>query len=376
MDIEPTRFPRRVLLAVVGLTPQVVTETLFGLVRRRPRFDPTELRLITTGEGAARIRCQLLATPGGAFAEFARDHAPALGPVLDATRIDVLDDAAGAPLRDIASAAEAARAADRIVDIVRDATAIADAAIWASIAGGRKTMGFLLGHAMSLFGRPQDRLSHVLVNPPFQDHPDFFFPPRRPRRIASLRDGERLDTRAARIVLAELPLLRLRDGLPNGLLSGRAGYAETIAQAQQAMTAARLDLHPTLMRVRLGDVTRTLPPVDFAFLLWMARRRLDGLPAVSWRDAQIGEFLAAHARVARSDGARDRVARTLREGMPRDWFEQRVSRVNKLVDDALGPVSAAYRITKSGHRPISRYGLPHRLEIRIADAVDGDADHG
>jgi CRISPR-associated protein (TIGR02584 family) len=32
-----------------------------------------------------------------------------------------------------------------------------------SIAGGRKTMGFYAGYALSLYGRAQDRMSHVLV---------------------------------------------------------------------------------------------------------------------------------------------------------------------------------------------------------------------
>ncbi|MBP6582128.1 MAG: hypothetical protein KA204_01445, partial [Chromatiaceae bacterium] len=46
-------FPRRILLAVTGLTPQVVTETLYALaMERQPPFIPTEIHLLTTAEGA------------------------------------------------------------------------------------------------------------------------------------------------------------------------------------------------------------------------------------------------------------------------------------------------------------------------------------
>jgi CRISPR-associated protein (TIGR02584 family) len=41
-------------------------------------------------------------------------------------------------------------------------TADPQASLHVSIAGERKTMGFYVGYALSLFGRTQGRLSHVL----------------------------------------------------------------------------------------------------------------------------------------------------------------------------------------------------------------------
>lgn len=37
-------------------------------------------------------------------------------------------------------------------------------------------MGFFVGYALSLFGRAQDRLSHVLVSDPFESLTDFYYP--------------------------------------------------------------------------------------------------------------------------------------------------------------------------------------------------------
>ncbi len=52
---DPASFPRRILLAVSGLSPQIVTETIYALAAKPERnFVPTEVHLITTREGAQR----------------------------------------------------------------------------------------------------------------------------------------------------------------------------------------------------------------------------------------------------------------------------------------------------------------------------------
>jgi len=80
-------------------------------------------------------------------------------------------------------------------------------------------MGFLLGYALSLFGRPQDRLSHVLVDPPFAAHPEFWCLPCPPRVL--LDRGQRpIRTDEAHIRLALIPFVRLRQGLPEAMLDG------------------------------------------------------------------------------------------------------------------------------------------------------------
>src|SRR5947209_15251583 len=64
---RPDSFPRRILLAVTGLSPQVVTETVYALTRIEPAFVPTEVHLLTTGEGAERAKLTLLSEKPGWF---------------------------------------------------------------------------------------------------------------------------------------------------------------------------------------------------------------------------------------------------------------------------------------------------------------------
>jgi CRISPR-associated protein (TIGR02584 family) len=59
---------------VTGLTPQVVTETLYALaVQRQPPFIPTEIHLLTTAEGAEEARLGLLSADPGWFHRLCRD---------------------------------------------------------------------------------------------------------------------------------------------------------------------------------------------------------------------------------------------------------------------------------------------------------------
>ncbi|MCX8017981.1 MAG: hypothetical protein N2690_08815 [Rhodocyclaceae bacterium] len=63
----PAEYPRRILLCVTGLSPQIVTETLYALAHAKAPFIPTEVHLVTTFEGArlAKAAPYLLARQGG-----------------------------------------------------------------------------------------------------------------------------------------------------------------------------------------------------------------------------------------------------------------------------------------------------------------------
>jgi CRISPR-associated protein (TIGR02584 family) len=223
-------FPRRVLAIAVGMTPQVVTETLYALaVQAEEKFVPTEICIITTAEGAARIHADLLDPQHGQFHALCREYGLEGRIQFDADSIEVLAGPDG-PLQDIRTPAENVLAADAITAFVRRLCADPQAAVQVSIAGGRKSMGYYLGYALSLFGRTQDGLSHVLVNAPFETNRAFFFPPIEPR-LLTLADGRQVSTAEARVEWAEIPFVRLREGLPAALLAGEGSFSATVAAA-------------------------------------------------------------------------------------------------------------------------------------------------
>ena len=103
---------------------------------------------------AHRAELSLLSDDLGWFHRLCADyHLP--GVRFDRSHIHVMRDAHGLPMNDIRTPADNRAAADFITAQVRAITADPACALHASIAGGRKTMGFYLGYALSLFGRAQ-----------------------------------------------------------------------------------------------------------------------------------------------------------------------------------------------------------------------------
>jgi CRISPR-associated protein (TIGR02584 family) len=353
----PDCFPRRILLALTGLSPQVVTETVYALaIAREPPFIPTEVHLITTAEGAERARLALLDADDGRFLAMQRDY-----PVLARTHvaaIHVVHSAGGAALDDIRTHEDNRGCADSITDLVRTMTADSRAALHVSIAGGRKTMGFYLGYALSLYGRPQDRLSHVLVSEPFEADHQFYYPPPKPR-VLIIRDRP-VSTANARLELAEIPFVRLRDGLPSQLLAGRSSFTETVSTAQRALAPAHVFIDTKARLLLAGDVPVRLRPAELAFYTLLARRRKSGLPGLRWSDPEVAAaYLAEYQLLSEPmSGSLERATEALADGMTEEYFEQRKAKVNRMLQDAMGDLTArSYVIVREGRRPLSRYAL-------------------
>ena len=364
-----TLSPRRIFLSAVGLTPQVVTESLYVLANARPSFVPDEIHLLTTEEGRRRI--DLMLKQG--LADLASDlDCPVLAEALSPSSIHVIHGADGNPLTDINRDVDNEAAANTICSLVRSLTADPATQLHVSIAGGRKTMSFLVGYALSLYGRPQDTLSHVLVNDPFQTQPDFFFPPRTPRVL--LAHGARpVSTDEALITLAEIPFVRLRHGIPADLLAGTTTYGETVARVQRAFAAPHLHLDIQRRKLVCQDVVVSLPPLLLAFYACFIFRRVRGTP-VSWRDLSPREIESSYQRIHGDDnGYWERV----RQGLPtrpddmRAYFEQKKAALHKALRMDLGNASAPYMLEPVGKRPLTRFQLsldPSAIKITGEDA--------
>jgi CRISPR-associated protein (TIGR02584 family) len=262
---SPANYPRRVLLAVTGLSPQIVTETVYALAVKRG-WVPTEIRIVTTRRGADNARLMLLSEDPGWFRQLRKDYRlPEMA--FGAQDIHVIKGPDGKPLEDILADADNVAVADFITEQVRAITADSKASLHVSIAGGRKTMGFYVGYALSLFGRAQDRLSHVLVSSPFESLPEFFYPAPRTRVIHD-RSNHALDANDACVHLGEIPFVRLRDGLPRSLLEGHTTFSAVIAEAQKALPPVELRLDTATLTVTAAGKVFALEPIQFA-LYWM-----------------------------------------------------------------------------------------------------------
>jgi len=202
---------RQVLLVVTGLTPQVVTETIYALWKTSPELVPAEVHLITTVQGADHARLNLLSPRIGWMERLRGEYQ--LPPIaFPPENIHVIPGTDGTVLDDIRSPQDNLCAADFITELVRRLTEDPESALHVSMAGGRKTMGYFVGYALSLFGRSQDRLSHVLVSQPFESQREFYYPSRDECPIHVQQNGKEVayDCRTAQVDLAWIPFVRLR----------------------------------------------------------------------------------------------------------------------------------------------------------------------
>lgn len=352
---------RRILLAVTGLSPQVVTETVHALaVNRDPPWIPDEVHVVTTTDGAERVRLALLSDDPAWFRRLREDFD--LPPIrFDADCLHVVPGADGQPLPDIRTPEDNAAAADFICEQVRRFTGDPRTELHVSIAGGRKTMGYYLGYALSLFGRTQDRLSHVLVSEPFESSWDFFYPTPY-SRVIETRDRSLADTRDAKVTLAEIPFVSLRHGLDERLLQGKSRFSEVVAAARQAVTPPTLCIDPGRREVIAGGQRIDLPPTQLALLLLFARQASRGgsplaAPAKDVADREWSErFLMEYDALGNAMDDRDRTHRALRHGMDGDYFSALKSSLHRNLRRQLGPAARAYLIDDGGTRP-RRYRL-------------------
>lgn len=356
--MSPSEFSRRILLSVTGMSPQVVTETLYSLVTAQ-NFIPTEIRIITTKNGRNRAVRDLLDPTSGKFHAFCRDHKLEGKIKFDESCIRVIHDNQGNPLPDIRTPQENSWAADEIANLVQELCSDEAAALHVSIAGGRKTMGFFLGYALSLFARQQDQLSHVLVSEPFENNPDFFYPSQKPKKIITSQ-GIELNASDAQVMLANIPLVRLRAGLPQDLLKGYGSYSTTVAAAQAGIDPViELAFDLPNNTVVCSGLKIKMQPVHIAIILWFARLRIAGKKATLKDMLEVREFLEVYREIVSDwSGHFSNVEVKLKTpGNFKQFSQEKIAQIKNKLRNDLGPLASHYLIKSEGGRGNLTYML-------------------
>ncbi len=130
---------KNILLAVTGLSPQVITETLYALHQNNRKVD--SVHVITTRDGKDKIYAELIDRGKGYFYRYLSEYD------IDPATIDfsyknihVITDAHGNEIPDIISEADNEKLLKKCLDLTFHFTNRPDTAVFFSIAGGRKTM--------------------------------------------------------------------------------------------------------------------------------------------------------------------------------------------------------------------------------------------
>jgi len=345
---------KKILLCITGLSPQIVTETLYALCVDQKSSDlwkPDEVHVITTSEGAERIRLTLLHSKTGRFHHFVNEY-ELTGIQFNEDHIHIIKDKNNNPMNDIRTVSDNEAAADYMTEKMRLYTQDAESELHVSMAGGRKTMGFYAGYGLSIYGRKQDRLSHVLVSYPFEGHTEFYYPTRESYVIYQRNDKDKpLDTKNAEVTLADIPFVRLSEGKNVQLQQGRVSYLEAVRQAQEDISALELFVETTAETLHLNGVSIKLAPSLFAFYWLFAERQKVADKGLHWSDDIFASgYLHYYGKLVNPNSApyeKAELELNSTKETNQKFFETKKSKIKKEIIAQLGErISQPYLITK------------------------------
>lgn len=285
--IYPESFTKRILILSVGTSPQIVTEVIYALTVQRqqqgkPQFLPTQIVIVSTETGVQKAK-EMLEGENGYYPQLLKDYA--LKNMPNQLEYSLITDEQGQALDDIRNSQDNGHAANSIANTIRKFASDKQSALHISLAGGRKTQGYYTGFALSLFGRQQDRMSHILVSDGYEGNPKFFYPTPYSQIVKGRKDNKEidLDTSLGKVELADIPFVMLHDMVPQKYHTAQTlDISALVNQVRnQQIAAVNNDylLHIDLPNKRVGVLDSYVDfsdqPLELTYLLMMALAKID-----------------------------------------------------------------------------------------------------
>ena len=198
-----------------------------------------------------------------------------------------------------------------------------------SLAGGRKSMSALLHVCFCLCGSPRDRLTHVLVNHPFDKYtsPLFHFPTHPPQHHHHL-DREtgtelKISSTEAKLELATIPFFPLRGLDSKDIARGDSDFMDLVYSLRGAILKDKvtetpqvyLEMGENRLALHCDNIRISLSPQQFIIYLVLAQYASAGQKFNDQRDC-----LQAYSVLVQEIPNNDKYPATLR-GKARSWQE-------------------------------------------------------
>lgn len=274
--------PRRtILVAGMGTSPAVLTETVWALCHRKEPVVPDEIVVLITKSGWERLCSELLSGEKSVWQQMLSalrsEKINIEGKLIfGETSIRVIPDAQGNGAWDLRSGDDNLRAADFMLRELRQYTESSDTIVLASIAGGRKTMSALLFSCMSLLGREDDKVFHVLLPPEFEGgvEPPMYYPVKGVT-YTSLRTGKKYKSEKCQSELFEVPFVRMRGWYQEKFKTIPPSYRTLVEKVQstapKAVVYPQIEIDAGLGTVKLDGRLVALSKTNFAALYLIAK---------------------------------------------------------------------------------------------------------
>lgn len=386
---------RHDVIAVLGKTPQVLTETLYALCVLR-KTPVSEVNIITTADGAEAVHSCLLQKPNGKLHQLISDYPADCGQIQCAPQNIFVAEDDLMPVADIRNRIQSDMFFETILEVLWQKTEQKNVALHCSIAGGRKTMSTYLALALQLLGRQQDALYHVLVDPlELESHSEFYYPPPK-KKMLELQNGRSINASTAKIDLVDVPFIRLRERMQIDRYKSKAGYRQLVEWVQrdidQALILPDLIVEQSSKALVIGNDRIRLQPQRFC-LYWyfadLSKNRPDNVPATEYASyfepssspyfskRMLDGLLARFDLLDASGNMSETFCQRILEGgeLPTTWVASAISRINAQLRMQLSQAHLLpfYLISAEGKRGNKYYGIKldrHKIttpEVKIKD---------
>jgi len=268
---------KNILICVSGLTPQIVTETFYCLaVQKKIKVD--ELYVITTKRGREVIlgKDKSVHTPKTLLKDELKNLCSRYKikmPVFENDEKHIITAKEETlELSDIRTDKHNVLFPNKVCEFISKLSSDTDSNLFCSISGGRKTMGVHLAFALSLFGRENDKLLHVLTS----EENEFkgFYP-------VNKKEDKALE-------LSEIPYVRLRSVTlfkGDSKLKSKLKYADIVKLTQDQLhrisDKRKLVLKVNQKEISYGEDTVKFEPLEFAIYYKFAEQKLEGNNKIS-----------------------------------------------------------------------------------------------
>lgn len=273
-----SQHKRIILVSAMGTSPAVLTNMVWGLAHQKHSIVPDEIVVFITKSGKDLLIQRLF--DDGVWNEMRsnlkREKIEIDGKlVFGATSIRVIPDAEGNEIEDLRTGDDNFRAADFMLSQLRQYTEDSETELHVSIAGGRKTISALLFSCMTLLGREQDKVYHVLLPPVFEQgvEPPFFFPEPGVTYTAKAT-GKKYKANKVQSELFEVPFVRMRGWYQDKFKDIPPSYRTLISKVQTiappAVTYPEIEIDAWNGWVTLNGRQVAMSRPCFAMLLLLA----------------------------------------------------------------------------------------------------------
>jgi len=262
---------KHALIASLGGAPQIITEALWAMMHPERLIDPAHRQRLPIAPDSVHILATSLAWPFRTVTErdlTLRAKIEALyrqygqkSPQVDIVALQDGDD----NVADIRTQRQNIVYANTVTRLVRQMVKDDQTTVHMLLAGGRKSMSSYDQSAMMFFGRAQDELMHVLVDPDGLERCREFWWPDQAARVVSTAQDDTFPTGvdSARIDLVNVPFVRLGVRLPDGAPTEAIDYDRLIEFIQFEQSQEPVIVNLNDRSITAGSETVVLMPGEF-----------------------------------------------------------------------------------------------------------------